>query len=164
MKGAQAKQPMTSQSPRRPPATRARNDQPSPRATVPQARSSHFPFQLSTNCIKDGSNIPRPHLNTHAHTLNSTNAHVPQLRLPTTLLLPALLHPPTSRQHALLPTSLLVHAHPILLPPQPHLHPLPHRRAPHPALHKHHAATQPLPARRKSHHNLHGLPRRRQPR
>lgn len=109
--------------------------------------------------INDGSNISLPRLNAHTNTLYHNHAHKPELRLPTALLLPALLHPPTSRQHTLLTTSLVVRAHPILLPPPSHLHPLPHRRAPNPPLYKRDTPPQPLSPRRESHPHIYGLTR-----
>lgn len=80
------------------------------------------------------------------------------LYLSTTLFLPPLLHPPARRLHPLLPTPILVHTYPSLLPPPPHIQPLAHRRPPHPALHKRQTRPLAVPARCKSCADMDGQP------
>ena len=96
----------------------------------------------------------------HNHSHNGDlHRNYNRLPVPTTLLLPALLHPTTRRNNALLTAPILVHIHPILLPPPPHLLALPNRRTLNAALPQHHALAAALPARRKSNSHMDGVAR-----
>lgn len=95
----------------------------------------------NVNNLHPPPSVPSPH-----HYL-PLKVHRQQIHIPTPLLLPPILHPTTHPRNPHLPTNILVHIDPILLPHPPPLLLDPRRRSTHPALLQPLPPTRPIPPR-----------------
>lgn len=133
------------------PANDVSSSPPHPRASTCPSRQQATTILHLHSLLPTTPSPQTPKENDHNHNHNHLSLHPNP-----PILFPPLLHPPTNYHNPLLPTLLLVHTHPILLPTPPHLQPNPHRRPQHPIIPQRRSKPALKPARRKSNNSIHG--------